>query len=588
MTAETDRRTFLKVGAGAGLVAAGALVAGPAAAHTAIVALGDGDVGQIWHQACDADHVGLRWQSGPAPLVRWRTARGWSSWHQSVVDHHLSDDAPQTYARLVPSGVVDAVEVKATGSTVGVEVLAIVADTGHPSAAGVLDVVPGTSPAPSPTPSPAPAPPPAPPRMVPQPPVITRAEWGARPPSASSPTFPVKKLVVHHAADDVVDQSDVPRTLRAIQAYHMDGRGFSDIAYNFLVAPDGRVYEGRKARDYAAGEIPTDEDTAGKGVRGAHSQGTNTASMGVCLLGDFTSHLPPATQQHGVVTLLAWEADRHGIDPHASSAYSPDMYDPPADGQPTTPERTFADLCGHRDVRQTACPGDAFYPHMDEIRDATSALLGAARSALPGYWIASTTGRIVAAGCAPDLGQLATKPASPLLGGAATPSGRGLWLLGADGGIFSFGDAGFYGSTGGTRLNKPVVGMAATPSGNGYWLVASDGGIFSYGDAGFYGSTGSIRLNKPIVGMAPTPSGNGYWLVASDGGIFSYGNATFQGSVPGSGAQGFPGAISVTPTRTGAGYVISDRQGGVYSFGDAPFHGAAAFAEGAAALVARR
>ena len=69
-----------------------------------------------------------------------------------------------------------------------------------------------------------------------------------------------------------------------------------------------------------------------------------------------------------------------------------------------------------------------------------------------------------------------------------------------------------------------------TADGAGYWLVASDGGIFSYGDAQFYGSTGSIKLNKPIVGMAATPDGKGYWLVASDGGIFNYGDAQFYGS----------------------------------------------------------
>ena len=54
-----------------------------------------------------------------------------------------------------------------------------------------------------------------------------------------------------------------------------------------------------------------------------------------------------------------------------------------------------------------------------------------------------------------------------------------------------------YGSTGNIHLNRPVVGMAATPSGGGYWLVASDGGIFTFGDAGFYGSTG-----KPGPGQA--------------------------------------------------------------------------------------
>ena len=73
--------------------------------------------------------------------------------------------------------------------------------------------------------------------------------------------------------------------------------------------------------------------------------------------------------------------------------------------------------------------------------------------------------------------------------------------------------------------------MAATPSGNGYWMVASDGGIFSFGDAGFHGSTGNIKLNKPIVSIIKTSTGNGYWMVASDGGIFSFGDAGFHGSV---------------------------------------------------------
>jgi hypothetical protein len=72
--------------------------------------------------------------------------------------------------------------------------------------------------------------------------------------------------------------------------------------------------------------------------------------------------------------------------------------------------------------------------------------------------------------------------------------------------------------------------MAATPNRGGYWLVASDGGIFAFGNANFYGSTGSIRLNQLIVGMSPTWDGQGYWLVARDGGVFSFGDAPFYGS----------------------------------------------------------
>ena len=64
------------------------------------------------------------------------------------------------------------------------------------------------------------------------------------------------------------------------------------------------------------------------------------------------------------------------------------------------------------------------------------------------------------------------------------------------------------------HLNAPIVGMAATPDGGGYWLVASDGGIFNFGDAGFYGSMGGQHLEHAVVGMAATPDGEGYWLVA--------------------------------------------------------------------------
>jgi len=85
---------------------------------------------------------------------------------------------------------------------------------------------------------------------------------------------------------------------------------------------------------------------------------------------------------------------------------------------------------------------------------------------------------------------------------------------------------------GGQHLNQPVVGMAPTNDHGGYWEVATDGGIFTFGDAGYFGSTGNIHLNAPIVGMAADPATGGYWLVASDGGIFAF-NAPFYGSMGG-------------------------------------------------------
>jgi outer membrane protein assembly factor BamB len=151
--------------------------------------------------------------------------------------------------------------------------------------------------------------------------------------------------------------------------------------------------------------------------------------------------------------------------------------------------------------------------------------------------------------------------------------GHGLtyWLVASDGGIFAFGHAGFYGSTGSLHLNRPIVGMAATPDGKGYWLVASDGGIFAFGDATFYGSTGSLHLNRPIVGMAATPDGKGYWLVASDGGIFAFGDATFNGSTGSLHLNRPIGGMAAAPDGKGYWLVASD--GGIFAFGDANFEG---------------
>jgi hypothetical protein len=151
-------------------------------------------------------------------------------------------------------------------------------------------------------------------------------------------------------------------------------------------------------------------------------------------------------------------------------------------------------------------------------------------SAARGYYLAAADGGMFTFGNLPFCGSTGNLVLNRLVVDlAATPDAGGYWLVAADGGIFAFGDARFHGSTGAVRLNQPVVGMAPTADGNGYWLVAADGGIFAFGDARFHGSTGVIRLNRPVVGMAASRSTGGYWLVASDGGIFAF-DAPFYGS----------------------------------------------------------
>jgi len=159
-----------------------------------------------------------------------------------------------------------------------------------------------------------------------------------------------------------------------------------------------------------------------------------------------------------------------------------------------------------------------------------SAAHAALATADSGYRVVDGSGTVYDFGAKGANASFLERSNGTVVGIASTPSGRGYWLVGADGGVFAFGDAGYFGSGAGRRLKDPVVGIAATPSGRGYWLVGADGGVFAFGDARYRGSGARNRLNVPVVGMAATHTGDGYWLVGADGGVFAYGDAPFQGS----------------------------------------------------------
>ncbi len=197
----------------------------------------------------------------------------------------------------------------------------------------------------------------------------------------------------------------------------------------------------------------------------------------------------------------------------------------------------------------------------------------------PGYALLGEDGGIFTFGDAGFFGSTGGQRLnSPVVAMAWTPTGKGYWVVARDGGIFTFGDARFFGSTGGMKLNAPILGMESSPTGHGYWLVASDGGIFTFGDAGFFGSTGDRKLNAPVVGLGTTGSGRGYWLVASDGGIFTFGDARFFGST-GDRKLNQP-VFDLAATASDGGYWLVARDGGVFTFGDAAFFGSTAGGSG--------
>src|ERR1019366_8398858 len=147
----------------------------------------------------------------------------------------------------------------------------------------------------------------------------------------------------------------------------------------------------------------------------------------------------------------------------------------------------------------------------------------------------------------------------------------------SDGGVFSFGDTQFYGSIPGLgislagsgaprSLNAPIVGIVPTVDDHGYFMVGADGGVFSFGDARFEGSCPGIGgCSGAAVAVMPDASGNGYWLVTNTGYVYAFGDAQYYGA-PG------PQAVPVTSalrTTDGGGYWLLFSNGVVAPYGDA-------------------
>ena len=154
---------------------------------------------------------------------------------------------------------------------------------------------------------------------------------------------------------------------------------------------------------------------------------------------------------------------------------------------------------------------------------------------------------------------------------AQTPLGsNGYRMVAGDGGIFTFGEREFWGSTGDKVLNKPIVGGATDTSDyEGYWIVASDGGVFAF-DAPFHGSAVGL-IDSPAVEIEPTPTGAGYWIVTATGKVIPFGDAKFHGDMSGKGLN--QPIIGMTVSTTGLGYWLVGQDGGIFTFGDAQFFG---------------
>lgn len=218
----------------------------------------------------------------------------------------------------------------------------------------------------APAPPPPPPEPPASPTVAapPQPAIIMRSQWGPdlawnpSPDCAPGPTIAsgLKFAVVHHTVNsNTYGPGDSQAMVRAIWQYHVGTRGYCDIAYNFIVDRFGQIFEGRM------GGID-------RAVVAAHTGGFNTGSTGIAYLGTLTSEQPPQAAWDALVGLLAWKLSVHRVDPSLGFTTTSNG------GGSRWPAGTVVSfptaIVGHRDLWPTACPGDAFWPRLGELRAA--------------------------------------------------------------------------------------------------------------------------------------------------------------------------------------------------------------------------
>jgi hypothetical protein len=293
--------------------------------------------------------VGATWR-GPAPAIRVRTAPG-SGWQRltPLGDHRPSADSGEVRpglhaADLLWTGPSAGIDVRVTGERHRDLDLVLIDPgelaTDEPGAALTTSALRSfrTTADSAPTPE-----------------LRTRDDWGADPRWRNGrPRYNdrLQQVHIHHTATgNGYRRADVPAILRGMYRYHTRTLGWFDIGYNFLVDRFGRTWVGRSGG-------------YNRLVRGAHTLGFNTTSVGVAVIGNLERRRPSREALSAVVRMAAWKLDRHGRNALGKvrvTSTGSDKYD---DGERVR----LPVIDGHRDTNDTACPGQLLYDRLPTIR----------------------------------------------------------------------------------------------------------------------------------------------------------------------------------------------------------------------------
>jgi len=301
--------------------------------------------------------VGLHWRGSGRVEYRTRDLRGrWSPWRLSADEDALPDRGPEWRAMRgwragEPqwTGPSNAIQYRAVGAVSRVR--------GYFVRSPKLPVG-GKRP-----------------EIANAPPIITRADWHADEAiRRAAPYYAdgIHLAIVHHTAgSNAYSKAQSASIVRAIELYHVQGNGWNDIGYNFLVDKYGQVFEGR----YGGITRP---------VVGAHAMGFNSGSVGVAVIGDYGSTAISPAARNALVSLIAWRLDLAHVDPLSKvvrvSAGNPRY----AAGTAVT----LNAISGHRDVYPSSCPGASLYAQLPSIRTAV------AQTGLPKLYAPAVTGAV--------------------------------------------------------------------------------------------------------------------------------------------------------------------------------------------------
>lgn len=287
--------------------------------------------------------AGVTWSATAAPAkvivqVRIRENGVWLDWQQ--VD--AAQDADPGSADMKKANARRSTEPITSANADAIQVRVDTATTKAPAQLNLVTVDPGNSPADS---NVAGTPAASAQAGTRAPAIITRAQWGADESMRTcSPSYSstIKAGFVHHTVNsNNYSAADVPALIRGIYAFHVNGNGWCDVGYQFIVDKFGRIFEGR------AGGVD-------KPVIGAQAGGFNTYTFGVSGLGDFSTAQPTSAMVSGITQVLGWKLGLHNRNPRSSTVLI--SAGGPNTGYPAGQAVAVNVVSGHRDVDLTGCP----------------------------------------------------------------------------------------------------------------------------------------------------------------------------------------------------------------------------------------